>query len=359
METGFPSEFTFAVPRSIDVEELSFLLLFGNGNSVCLGKIYSARNVTTFEQRISVYEAVSIELNRDALLRSVDYSTASRAFEQAPVLVEDGKSDLVKNSIIRRNDSKIDDAYFRFGRKAPEDSEVGTQAADAVSSALRIFGWKPSEIPPLREEQILDFDIDTIFGDRVARTPDGKHFFTHNGRKLYLHKTDRTNLEKYLGVDLIYNFLDQRRIVFIQYKCVASDSRAFVRSKDRNMQHQMMLMKSLPGIGECYNFSTKNLEELRLCRCPVFIKLCAREIKHGNRIPEGSYFPLCIWEQLYRDASNSIKLSEGTHINNQQFQELVKAGLIGSLPSQSLQIQDYLMSVSKDRRLRLIFEEGP
>ena len=209
----------------------------------------------------------------------------------------------------------------------------------------------------MTEEQILDFDLDNIFPEPLGQTPDGKRIFIDNGKLLYIQKVHRTAIEKCLGVDLIYNFIDEHRLLFIQYKCL-TDENKFYKSSDKHFPEELKRMKSIPGISDCNNFTVKRKENLRLCGCPVFIKLSAREIKGRRKTPYSFYYPICIWDFIYSSKYKKyITLDDQPRISNEHFIDLVKAGLLGSLPNQSKDINYYLIENSKDDRLKLIFGE--
>jgi hypothetical protein len=183
------------------------------------------------------------------------------------------------------------------------------------------------------------------------------HFFTHNNKELYIHKVHRTPIEKCLGVDLIYNFLNEQRLLFIQYKCLTNEKK-FYKSSDRHFPDELKRMKEIPGVNDCKNFQANKREDLRICGCPVFIKLCAREIKGRRKTPYSFYYPICIWDYIYSiDKNKFITLEDEPKITNEHFNDLAKSGLLGSLPNQSKIISDHLIDGSKDERLKLIFEE--
>ena len=223
--------------------------------------------------------------------------------------------------------------------------------------AFNLFGFDPKDIPPLTEEQILDFDIDTMFPDKVSRTPNGIHFFYNNGKILYLHKVHNTLIERCLGVDLIYNFIDEHRMIFIQYKCTDENKKFYISSDSHFRDIQMDKMKSIPEVNECYNFKAESREDLRICKCPVFIKLCHREIKEQRTAPYGFYYSICIWNYIYYAAKTFITLDDTPRLSNEQFLKLVKDGLIGSTSTQSKIIESYLIEKAEDKRLKLIFTE--
>jgi hypothetical protein len=278
----------------------------------------------------------------------------------------------IKNAILKSSKGVVDHDYFDF----PEDkvrSEVLLQANDAIRTGMRIGGipdnfqeigkedlikfFSSETYHDLMECQVLDFDWNNLFpgSERVAQTPDGKIFYRSGGRLLYLHKVHTTPIERALGVDLIYNYVDQGRLVFVQYKCHKSGKPKYYPSSDSQHDSELERMLEIPGVEDCQN-NKMDLEELRLCRCPVFVKLCDREIRKGAQIPDSSYYAACIWSQLV-DCHPGISRTTRPHLTNEQFQVLVHSGLIGSTRLQSEHIQQHLAGLANRHRVKLIFEE--
>jgi hypothetical protein len=362
--------FSFVVDEYRQITTPSFLVWLRrdtDGEAV-LCKIRKTTRPADIGMSIHVYDAIKIKLFAHVIINSIlpdlwKYGWTSRGIVSEKLLsrslapVPEEKSDLIKNAILQGNVGQIDESYFRF-QFNDWPSEVLLQANDAIHVGLRIFGMKIPIHEPLREEQILDFDFETIFPqeNQKALSPDGKRFFDHGGKRLYLHKVHGTPLEECLGVDLIYNFLDEQRLVFVQYKC-HSDGRKYYPSSDSNHDPEIQRMGMIPGLSACYNLTNDVVSELRLCRCPVFVKLCRRGLSESHMVPVGVYFTLCGWKALV-GSKKGISVKDEPHINNQQFQDLVKNGLIGSTPDQSREIERHLINEADDQRLKLIFEES-
>lgn len=360
-----PEKFTFALPSKIEVTKLSFLLIKNSADEhVYIGKIFNKRRVTTFDNSLSIREVkrlYGIDLDK-LIIETQGEAAAKRILESRyPVELHKNSGERIRDAILATNREVIDDNYFTFNRLTGSYySDVIPQTVDSFNVAFSIFGIDPRDIPPLREEQILDFDIDSVFPQQSFRTPDGKHYFEHAGKRLYIQKVHNTPIEKCLGVDLIYNFMDEQRVVFIQYKCLNDgNDKKFYKSADRHFPEELKKMKAIPGVGNCYNFKADRREVLRICGCPVYVKLCAREIKGKRLTPYGFYYPICIWDYIYSSGTDKyITLNDEPRISNDQFIELVKAGLFGSTPSQSQAISAHLVGEAKDERLKLVFIES-
>lgn len=317
--------------------------------------------------RLHLLEAVPIRLKRHGLLNTIypavldegvpERDHVMRSLSRREIVsVPDDRFDVVKNVIIKSNSGTIDESYFIFDERSP-NTELMIEATDAMHTGVRLTGFPAHDIPELREPQVLDFDMATLFDDtvRTGVSPDGKHFFEHGNRRVYLHKVHDTAIETCLGVDLIYNYLDQRRLVFVQYKCQKKRGR-YYHGNDEYHDREVERMAAIPGLSDCFNVACSDLALLRLCRCPVFVKLCAREIANSHSIPVGVYFPLCVWRWQTKQRPG-ISVKDEPHINSRQFQELVRVGFIGSTRQQSVEIEQHLIAKANDSRLKLIFEE--
>lgn len=363
------STFTFVLDSHQKLKVPCFLIWLyrDSDDQALLCKIRRTTKPADIGMRLHVSEAISIRVVAHGLMNTIypgmlkegmsgrDQATGILAMRELVSVPED-KSEVVKNVIVKSNPGVIDESYFSFNERSL-DTEIVVEATDAIHTGFRLFGFPKHTIPELREPQILDFDIATIFDDAVNTgvSPDGKHFFEHGGRRLYLHKVHETTIEECLGVDLIYNYLDQRRLVFVQYKCQKRKGKYYPTS-DRNHDPEVQRMAAMPGMSDCPNLAANEQDYIRLCRCPVFVKLCKREIASAHAVPVGVYYPLCVWRwQTGRVAGISVK--DEPHINSLQFQELVKTGLIGSTAQQSVEIERHLIAEAKDSRLKLVFEE--
>ncbi len=363
-------EFSFVVDdyRELTIPSFLIWLFRDTDDAALLCKLRQTKRPANFGMTLLGYDTVHIRLITHGLLNSIGPGSVKQLLgsgrEQAADMilmrdlhtVPDDKFDLVKNTVLKSNVGKIDESYFQFEDEIVQ-TELTVQATDAFYSAFRIFGIPEHDIPKLREHQILDFDISTIFADsrKLGVTTDGKHFFEHNGRRLYVHRVDRTRIEECLGVDFLYNFLDDRRLVFVQYKCQQASGKYYWGS-DASHESEITRMNSIPGLADCSNRLAGDERRTRLCRCPVFIKLCNREVAHAHAVPIGVYYPLCVWSCLIR-RHRDLSVRTEPNMNNPQFQELVKTGRIGSMPEQTTEIDEHLVKRANDKRMKLVFEE--
>lgn len=355
------ARFTFALPEDVHIKKQSFLIMWGPSHGdVFIGKVYERRKITTFDNSFSVREVRKIKLDLGRWIGDIHSESTRGALASAqPVELPKEWSEEIRDAILAANVGELDEHYFDFDHLVGgQYSDVIPQVIDSFNVAFSIFGFDPRDIPPLREEQILDFDIDTSFPGKVFRLPDGRHYFDFQGKRLYLHKVHNTPIETCLGVDLIYNFVDERRMVFVQYKCPNDEEgKKYYKSRDRHFVDELTRMKAIPGVGSCNNFAG-NRESLRLCGCPVYVKLCAREIKGKRLAPYGFYYPVCVWDCIYHVNETYITLDDQPRISNDQFLDLVRSGLLGSTSVQSDAISTHLVTEANDERLKLVFTES-
>lgn len=340
-------------PR-LQVPAFALLTLLDERHKLLLCKIRRPPQVAANGVTLHVEEAIPVAVDRKAIARSgfgvqeLDYF----AFTEAPA----AKVPLIKNSILERNPS-LSPSYFAFG-KNDELPDLVRHTNDALQTAVRLFG-SPETLRELTEEQILDFDWQHAFPEssKIVTIPDGKIVYEYAGRLLYIQKVHATVIERALGVDLIYNYADEGRLVFVQYKCHKPGQKKYYVSSDTNHDKELKRMLAMPGVSDCPNLRLTDERDLRLCRCPAFIKLCARKVRRSASIPDASYYPVCTWKLLVAKQSGCIARTDGPHLNNVQFADLTRGGLIGSTRDYSRQIDVQLRRSTRDQRLRLFFEE--
>jgi hypothetical protein len=355
-----PERFTFALPAAVELIRRSYLLFRNFDGNLYLGKVYDKRRLTTFENVYTIRQALRLFVTPETLLAPFFGNKLDSVLKSTvPMKLPERFGPQMRDALITAAPSRLQDDYFKFDwLVGGQYSDLVPQAIDSFSVAFSLFGLDPRDIPPLTEEQILDFDVERMFSNQINRLPDGRHFFQHQGKVLYLHKVHNTRIERCIGVDLIYNFLEERRLVFVQYKCLNDETgKKFYKSNDKHFPTELAKMKEIPGVNICPNFMTRERSELRICRCPVYVKLCRREIQGKRMAPYGFYYSICAWDHIYTEDAASVTLDDQPHITNEQFLELTKSGLFGSTPNQSDEISKHLVDQAQDERLKLVFTE--
>jgi hypothetical protein len=352
-------EFSFTVrPGPAALRSPSFILLRSKMGWFHLGKVRRTRAVATFGIALDLYDVRRVQMNfalmeelavKNGLYLAVsgdEVSSLSRLFFE------------IRTELLRANPELTED-YFVFRAFAPE-SDIPVQLGDGIATGFRLFH---RTVPVggfysgLQEQEIFDLDIQSFIDGPVRYDPYGRCEYVVGDRQLLLYKVDRKRLEKCLGIDLVYNFVDEGRCVFVQYKCQGRDGKPYYFSADRNIGREMERMQNIPGCLACLN-RARPLSELRLCACSAFVKLCRREVHMHHNVPRGSYYPLCIWSYMMAErAGQGIQVDSRPHLSNEVFNECVRGGLIGTSRSQTRSLQDLIDPSGGDERVRLVFEE--
>jgi hypothetical protein len=323
-----------------------------------LAKIKRKDKITTFDYRISCRNVREIKFSLQEVLELLNLKKGRFGDINKIVSVAEEVSKFKKlKEYLEQNNADLDKYFKAENRHYSENSpETGIQAIDAFATALDIFGLNRHNYTKLTEEQIMDWEIEKM-SPLMGSTPDGKHFLEFNSRRLYIQKVHNTPIERCLGVDLIYNFFDEHRVVFIQYKCFNHDNKKYYKSKDTNSEPEIQRMSDFDFIKNCWNFSADDLENLRICNCPFFIKLCSREISASREEPYGYYYTVCVWDRLNKQEKSFINYDDEPKISNRLFKDLVHSGLIGTIKKEAKLINEKLLKHLNDDRLLLIFTE--
>ena len=352
---------TFSLPAYNLIKKKSFILIyFPHIKRMHIGKIYNVRKTTTYDINLTVREIVKISLSLEDIEKCIkDLSIFPGDIKNYEVLYIPGDcSECLKKKILSKNDEILTNDYFKFyDQVSHRNPYIYAQIIDGLKLGFDLSGIGSREIPPLTEEQVLDFEINEIFKGKIKSTPDGLHFFQKGGQLLYIQKVHNTRLEKCLGVDLIYNYYTQGRVLFIQYKCFNYKDK-YYKSKDIHFRKELEKLKAIPQVKKCYNFRSTKRDNLRICRCPVFIKLCSREIEKLKSKPKGYYYPICIWDFIYSENEAYITFQDEPKITNQLFLFLARKKLIGTTYDQIKEINQHILNLTDDRRLKLIFTES-
>lgn len=358
---NLPDRFTFATTQDKLPPQGSLLII----EDLCENKFYLAKikgkgKITTFEHRISCVDVGRIEFSLPEVIELLHLKKGRFAEAEKIILVveENPKFKKLKDHLEEKNGNL--DKYFKEKKQQFHkiNLETGIQAIDAFATAFDIFGLAQRDYTNLTEEQIMDWEIDRM-SPFLDSTPDGKHFIEFHNKRLYIQKVHNTPIEKCLGVDLIYNFLDEQRVIFIQYKCFNYEDKKYYKSKDSNFEQELKRMVDFDFIKSCQNFTSNDVKSLRICDCPFFIKLCSRNIPRNREEPYGFYYAVCIWDHLNSQGKAYISYDDEPKISNKLFKDLVNSGLIGTIKEESKLVNEKLIKEFNNERLTLIFtEEG-
>jgi hypothetical protein len=245
---------------------------------------------------------------------------------------------------------------------------IYAQERDAINLSLRISGFSENEITRtqsdfgnttqrspfilsmlenslvyrIREDTMIIHDLG-IFGDFRLIGKDVRGFIELENKtsRLTVYNVNRNDLEKTLGVDLIYYMHKYKSFVMVQYKRMKKEGTDFIYrpDSDKNFMAEVSRMH-LFDFELVYNLPYKNHTDYRLNSKLFFFKLCPVEQVNPKspEMIEGMYFPLDFWNCNY--VSNSaigshggIRISRNNterYLNNTDFINLYKHGWIGT-----------------------------
>ena len=257
---------------------------------------------------------------------------------------------------------------------------------DAVGMALDMSGidrkpilngWTGSNTAPflmgldefkLLEDRMIDFDS-TVFGDwtRESSAPVGLATFQHRGRKLTIINVNRTDVERALGVDLVYYNHHFDAYVLVQYKRMLKKNNGTGHEyrPDEQLEKELERMRSL---GRPMT-EAGSPSEYRLNDSGMYLKLCpstSRSLQPSDLI-RGMYLPLEYWDLAL---ASSLTLGErggrvvtfdniGRHIPNSLFVELVTSGWIGSRGLTSAKVTDIVRASLSGNKSVILAEARP
>lgn len=354
-EVLFPEKFTFATSQDKLPPKGSILIIRDSIDGLYyITKIKNKGKITTFDYRISCVETNEIKATLEDIVKILNLRPNRFENEGEISLITDKteKVENLKKYLIKKN--SILKNYFddKHKHKNQNRLDVAVESRDAFLMALELFKV-PSRYMNLTEEQMLDWEFNSM-QEIIHKTPDGKHFLELNNRKLFIQKVHNTPIERCLGVDMIYHFYNEDRLIFVQYKCFNHKNEKFYKSKDKHMSVEVKKMSALAGV--CSNSSVLSYDQLRACDCPFFIKLCSRDLPTHRDKPYGFYYTICSW-QKFMEEKHVITFDDEPRISNDLFKSLIGSKLIGTRKAHLKKILKKLMGTVPDDRLMLIFSE--
>jgi hypothetical protein len=198
----------------------------------------------------------------------------------------------------------------------------------------------------LREDEMIQQDFDTFPEFNLLKPLVlGRRKFSDSNTDLEIIMASRLELEKQMGVDLIYYNLTYDSFIMIQYKAMEqnSDSKPFYKLPNDQLSKEIERMKKV--ISEIGPYLPESRNEFRFISNPFFFKLCPRIVLNPDSVDltPGMYFPLDHWHFLEKDPDilnpNGVrKLTQdnvGRHICNTDFANFLKNAWIGTIPKQS------------------------
>jgi len=265
-------------------------------------------------------------------------------------------------------------AYQRDAvRTALELADIPRDRLDVPAQFSRFTPGRRSifdDIDGLRadEDMLIEHDLEgaddwiLTFQHRYpARTFDGPH------STLTVILANKCDLERQLGVDLIYVNETLGSVVFVQYKTFEGKDGEGGYRPDTQLAKEIARMDNaaakLAG-GE----ADISCEGYRLAPDPFFFKFCRRLFDHDEQgLVPGSYVPLTYWKRLVadprvrgpRDGICVTPRNLGRHLTVTAFKDLVQRGWIGTTGVQARMLLPFLKAAMAGDKSVVFAVESP
>lgn len=237
-----------------------------------------------------------------------------------------------------------------------QPSENATVQADALNSALKMFGIRSSTVARfcdtsetgdtalsdvrVLEDSVIEHDARTVNEMQLEESSvTGTAIFTDRQRTLEIVTANKRPLEKVLGVDLIYINKTMSNVVLVQYKMLERKGRGaasrWLYRPDRQLKKEIQRMRSIPR-----ERHTPSAGSFRLNDQAFYIKLVKRDSLESTA---GIILPLDQFELELNDSKNrgargavliDYQSLGGRYLRSAPFIELVKDGCIGTHDSE-------------------------
>jgi hypothetical protein len=301
--------------------------------------------------------------------------------------------DGIKNALRTLDPSSLESVeYLEVLRDEGRSPYIGPgagiigQQRDATGLALEIFDpglrrkvlsqWRPprDKTPSsfleglsslwVIEDQLIARDSSVFPGSEEADVTIFGAVFEAGGRRIEVFNVNRTEIERQLGVDLLYYSGQYKAWTLVQYKMLeeeAAGSRTVrVYRPDATFGNQIMRMRAFNEACGMQQESGDQAISFRLCSDGFYFKFCSRIVLESlsSSLSPGMYLPREYVEALFRGDSSlgprggriiSFESVE-RHIDNTTFSRLVRDGWIGTSRMESERIAELVrLSLARDR----------
>jgi len=359
------SEFTFA--RSYDdiekISKNSVCILSGNYEGeaeLYVGLIYSKSAITTLEARLKAVSVSKLSVSNEADLQNLliqkPYSTLLRtrlsAANNVIPLSPKLSSHLLTHLLKEKGDLTALQRIHAVMRRPKRFESNSAIQLDAVQTALKAFGLghddaavgfeiydgKQTALANVKvlEDSVIEHDARTLPQyELIESHVTGKAVFKKFGQTLEIYTANKRDLEKALGVDLIYVNVSKQNVVMLQYKILekATDK---LGNTDWIYRPDTQLSKELSRM---QNFAVKHTppaDEFRFNEQVFYMKFVK---KYGAIHNGGIILPLDHFEQVKGNSSSvgprgGVRVSydalDGRYLRSGPFTNLITSGYIGS-----------------------------
>lgn len=335
----------------------------GGAQFAQVGIISSKRHLTSIERGIKIAHAAALSLDSiDSMVDLVETIRAKRDLERrlrgedSVILLPPDLSARVVGGLANRPENLL--VLQRIAahlRRAPRQHQHAQLQADAIKSALTIFGLAgDAEATTLNLPGGMDTALSTIWlrEDSVVehdarRMPEMRLEFSHvtgharfrrGDELLEVYTANRKPLERVFGVDLVYSNLRNRSLVMVQYKMLdpQRSSVSCKHPKDWIYRPDTQLAKEIRRMKLFERRFASTSRTYRLNSSIFYMKFVKRDALDSTA---AITIPLEHFEQLrvrhktgigVRAVRISYNDLNGAYLRNPSFFELIRSGYIGA-----------------------------
>lgn len=381
--------FTKAVPRSLLVEGASLLSLLSveTGKLNYIALLTGGSRISDLEWKVQIGPAIPLDepLSVDFLFETLPKRVQNHVFlpDEAISPIPPGAWRVLLETVIRlakvsqEDMSRLESLMKSRSAKTRKTlSETIAFERDAVATALDVFGGSTlrkkiisdaipdSEAPfitrlrhrdiRLIEDQMITHDSIWFPGLQSLTTNlvGAIELYTNHGTLTVLN-SNRTSIEKTLGVDLIYYNHTNSSFVLIQYKRLTGQPNPVYRPNlDPNLAKELERMREFR---KCCSSSNSSYLTYRLNDNPFYLKLCKAQSPGdwNGRMLQGMYFPIDMWDMLMEteyvegpQGGRRVSFeSTPRRLSNSDFTSLVAKGWIGTNEFDTERLNDLLVEL--------------
>jgi len=215
----------------------------------------------------------------------------------------------------------------------------------------------------IQEETTIQHDLLNFDGSIAKEHKGGHSKFTLGDRQLNIFYTNRTSLEKAIGIDLIYYNEKYNSFILVQYKLLKKERDTFIYRPDKQMRDELLRMNDFMSNYKNTE-SIKNNEEYRLNDDGFIfkfvenkgIKIASSELIKGLYITREYMNFIESPESPKGIRGGTIISTENTprYLTNSDFTMLMNKGFLGTREIQTDVLQDLIKNYIKTNKALLL-----
>lgn len=377
------SEFTFARSHgAVDkVKKNTVCILSGyndSGQVIRIGLVQSKSAVTTLDTRIKISRVNKLSVKSEAKLQEIITTqpfsgNLSRRLKKMDSVI--GLSKKLSSHLLTElsrhpeNLAPLQRIFAALNKPKLYKSKMALQL-DAVRTAMKAFGLGSDDFASsfellsdkqtalasvkILEDSIIEHDARVLPDYKLIKSyATGHAIFEKRGQRLDIFTANKRDLEKALGVDLIYVNLAKNNVVMLQYKILKPKSKKgqitdWIYRPDKQLTKEVKRMKK---------FSKKQLpsvSEFRLNSGVFYMKFVK---KNGLISNGGIILPLDHFSAVQNDPKSvgarggvnvSYEALNGRYMRSAPFIDLISSGYIGSYAETTKHLVKLIEAIIQD-----------